>query len=133
MITIEMLTAAVYTFMGLSALIVVLTQIVKDLFKTTKRWQNHLVAFITSLVCCGAVLLIGIYGGVGIFAGFCTVCASSWLLFTGIIVSCTLMANGTWSYEFAKQFLELIGLLTKQPTPNKNIEGEPDSEQPSNV
>ena len=131
MITIEMLTAAVYTFMGLSALIVVLTQIVKDLFKTTEKWQNHLAAFITSLVCCGVVLLIGLYGGVGLFAGFCTVCLSSWLLFAGIVLSCTLMANGTWSYEFAKKFLELIGLLTNQPVPNKNIEGENDSEQPT--
>lgn len=133
MITVEMLTAAVYTFIGLSALIVVLTQIVKDLFKTTKDWQNHLAAFCTSLVTTGIVLLIGIYGGVGIFAGFCTVCASSWLLFAGIVIACTFMANGQWSYEVAKKFLELIGLLTKQPIPNKKIEGESDSEQPSNA
>ena len=122
MITVEMLTAAVYTFIGLSALIVVLTQIVKDLFKTTKDWQNHLAAFCTSLVTTGIVLLIGIYGGVGIFAGFCTVCASSWLLFAGIVIACTFMANGQWSYEVAKKFLELIGLLTNQPTPNKSKE-----------
>ena len=117
-----MLTAAVYTFMGLSALIVILTQIVKDLFKTTKDWQNHLAAFLTSLVTTGAVLLIGIYGGVGLFAGFCTVCLSSWLLFAGIVISCTFMANGQWTYEFAKKFLELIGLLTNQPVPNKDKE-----------
>ena len=122
MITVEMLTAAVYTFIGLSALIVVFTLIVKDLFKTTKDWQNHLAAFCTSLVTTGIVLLIGIYGGVGIFAGFCTVCASSWLLFAGIVIACTFMANGQWSYEVAKKFLELIGLLTNKPVPDKGAE-----------
>ena len=119
MITVEMLTAAVYTFMGLSALIVILTQIVKDLFKTTKGWQNHLAAFGTSLVTTAVVLLIGIYGGVGLFAGFCTVCLSSWLLFAGIVIACTFMANGQWSYDVAKKFLELIGLLTNKPVPEK--------------
>lgn len=122
MITVEMLTAAVYTFMGLSALIVILTQIVKDLFKTTKDWQNHLAAFCTSLVTTGAVLLIGIYGGIGLFAGFCTVCASSWLLFAGIVIACTFMANGQWTYDVAKKFLELIGLLTNKPVPEKEKE-----------
>lgn len=118
MITVEMITAAIYTFIGLSALIVVLTQIFKDLFKTEKRWQNHLVAFCTSLVCCGIVLAIGIFANIGLFAAFCTTCLSSWLMFAGIVLSCTFMANGQWSYETAKNFLELIGLLTKKPEPN---------------
>lgn len=122
MITVEMLTAAVYTFLGLSALIVVLTQIVKNLFKTDKVWQNHLAAFCTSLVTTGVVLLIGIYGGIGIFAGFCTTCFSSWLLFAGIVISCTFMANGQWSYDVAKKFLELIGLLTNKPVPEKDLD-----------
>jgi hypothetical protein len=123
MITIEMITAALYSFIGLSALIVTLTQIFKDLFKADKRWQNHLIAFITSLVTCGAVLAIGIFSNIGIFAEFCTSCVSSWLLFAGIVISCTFMANGQWSYEVAKQFLELIGLLTRKPEP------EPDKEK----
>lgn len=110
-----MITAALYSFIGLSALVVALTQVFKNLLKTTERWQNHLTSFCTSLVCCGIVLLIGIFGHIGIFEMFCTSCVSSWLMFAGIVVACTLMANGTWSYKAAKKFLELIGLLTKEP------------------
>ena len=119
MITVEMLTGAIYTFLGLSALVVILTQVFKNLFKTTKRWQNHLISFVTSIVCCAIVLIIGIFGHVGIFAAFCVSCFSSWLMFIGIIIACTLMANGEWSYDVAKKFLQLIGLLVKEPVPEK--------------
>lgn len=119
MITIEMLTGAIYTFIGLSALIVILTQVFKDLFKSAKRWQNHLIAFGTSLIACGIVLLIGIFGHVGLFAAFCVKCFSSWLMFVGIVIACTFMANGQWTYDVAKKFLELIGLLAKEPVPEE--------------
>ena len=120
MITIDMITAALYSFMGLSALCVALTQVFKNIFKTEKRWQNHLICFLTSLVCCGIVLCLGIFGHMGIFEAFCTVCLSSWLMFAGIVLTCTGMANGMWSYDIAKQILELIGLLTHEPVPNKD-------------
>ena len=124
MITIEMISAALYSFLGLSALNVALTQVLKDMFKTDKRWQNHLLAFITSLVTSGIVLAIGIFNNIGIFAAFCTSCASSWILFAGIVISCTFICNGQWSYEVAKKFLELIGLLTRKPEPEPNKEEE---------
>lgn len=120
MITVEMVTAALYSFIGLSALIVALTQVFKNIFKSEERWQNHLIAFCTSLGCCGIVLAIGIFAHIGIFELFCVSCVSSWLLFAGIVIACTFMANGQWSYDTAKKFLELIGLLTNGKETKEN-------------
>jgi len=126
MITIEMLTAAVYSFMGLAALVVALTQVFKNWFANVswykkakeggKKWADHLLAFAASLVCNGAVLGIGLYYGIGIFTAFCVACLSSWLLFIGSFICCAFVANGQWSYEFMQKVLEWIKLL---PTPTK--------------
>jgi len=126
MITIEMLTAAVYSFMGLAALVVALTQIFKNWsadkkwykipVSENKKWPGHLLSFIASFICNACVLGIGLYYNVGIFTAFCLTCLSSWLLFVGSFVCCALVANGTWSYEFMQKILEWIRLL---PTPTK--------------
>lgn len=126
MITIEMLTAAVYSFMGLAVLVVALTQLFKNWSANAswykkakekgKKWADHLLAFIASFICNGAVLGIGLYFGVGIFTAFCLTCLSSWLLFIGSFISCGFVANGQWSYEFMQKILEWIKLL---PTPTK--------------
>lgn len=89
MITIEMLTAAVYSFMGLAALVVALTQLFKNWSANSswykkakekgKKWADHLLAFIASFICNAAVLGIGLYFGIGIFTAFCLACLSSWL------------------------------------------------------
>lgn len=124
MITIEMITAALYSLMGLAALVVVVTQIFKDwAAKSTwyqkakeakKKWPDHLLSFIASLLCTGAVLALGIFMNVGIFAGFCVACLTSWLMIVGVVIGCTGFANGLWSYEFMQKILEWIKLL---PTP----------------
>ena len=124
MITIEMLTAAVYSFMGLAALVVVLTQIFKNAFAKVewykkakdagKKWPDHMFAFISSFICNAAVLGIGLYFGIGIFTAFCLACLSSWLLFIGSFISCGFVANGQWSYGFMQKILEWIKLLPTQ-------------------
>ena len=126
MITIEMLTAAVYGFMGLAALVVALTQVFKnwsanaDWYKKAKdggkKWPDHMFASVASFLCNAAVLGIGLYYGIGIFAAFCLACLSSWLLFIGSFICCGFVANGQWSYEFMQAVLEWIKLL---PTPTK--------------
>lgn len=126
MITIEMLTAAVYSFMGLAALVVALTQLFKNWSANAswykkaksedKKWPDHLLAFIASFICNAAVLGIGLYFGIGIFTAFCLACLSSWLLFIGSFICCGFVANGEWSYEFMQKVLEWIKLL---PTPTK--------------
>jgi len=127
MITVEMLAAAVYSFMGLAALVVVLTQIFKNGFgkaewykkakETGKKWPDHMFAFISSFICNAAVLGIGLYFGIGVFTAFCLTCLSSWLLFIGSFICCGFVANGEWSYEFMQKILEWIKLL---PTQAKN-------------
>ena len=124
MITIEMLTAAVYGFMGLAALVVALTQVFKNWFANAdwykkvkdggKKWADHMFAFIASFLCNAAVLGVGLYFGIGIFAAFCLTCLSSWLLFIGSFICCGFVANGEWSYEFMQKILEWIKLLPVQ-------------------
>lgn len=127
MITFEMLTAAVYSLLGLAALVVALTQVFKnwaahyDWYKNAvaanKKWPGHLLSFISSIICVGAVLFIGLYFQVGVFALFCLTCWDSWLMLIGTIIGCTGVANGAWSYEFMQKILEWIKLLPK-PTNN---------------
>lgn len=131
MITIEMLTAAVYSFMGLAALVVALTQIFKNCFanadwykkakENKKKWADHLLAFIASFVCNAAVLGIGIYFGIGVFTAFCLTCLSSWLLFIGSFICCAFVANGEWSYDFMQKVLEWIRLLPTPTTKEKKM------------
>lgn len=122
MITIEMLTAGVYTLAGLSAIIVVLTQIFKNTFnKEDKRWFNHLLSLITSILCNGIVLAIGLIWNIGVYAGFNTADFMSWLLLIGTTLGCTLVANGMWSYEFMTSILEWLKLL---PVKSKKQENE---------
>lgn len=132
MITIEMLTEAVYSFMGLAALVVVLTQLFKNWSENAswykkakesgKKWADHMLAFIASFICNGIVLGIGLYFGIGIFTAFCLTCLSSWLLFIGSFICCAFVANGEWSYEFMQKILEWIKLLPASVTKkNKNI------------
>lgn len=127
MITIETITAALYSLMGLAALVVIMTQIFKDwASKSTwyvkaksdgKKWPDHLMSFIASLLCTGVVLAIGIFMNVGIFADFCVSCFTSWLMIVGVVIGCTGFANGLWSYEFMQKILEWINLL---PKPDKS-------------
>lgn len=115
MITIEMISAAIYTVIGLAALVVALTQLLKNwLNKGQKRWVSHLLSFVTSLVCCTVVMLIGAYSGIGIFAAFCMTCVSSWFMFVGTVLGCTGIANGLWTYDFVQKILEWIKLLPKK-------------------
>lgn len=118
MITIEMISAAIFSFLGLSALIVAVTQMLKNLFKSEERWLNHLLSFAASLVCTGIVLLIGVHYGIGIFAAFCLNCLSSWTTFAGMVIANTGVANGMWSYEVAKDILRFVGLLNKEEDPS---------------
>ena len=128
MITIETITAALYSLMGLAALVVILTQIFKDgaskcawyqkAKDNGKKWPDHMLSFVSSLICTGVVLVLGIFMNVGIFAGFCVSCFNSWLMIVGVVVGCTGFANGLWSYEFMQKILEWIKLLPT-PTPNK--------------
>lgn len=124
MITFEMITAAVYSLLGLSALVVALTQILKnwsakfDWYKKAKeagkKWPDHMLSFITSFICTGIVLAIGLGFNIGIFAAFCVTCWTSWAFVAGVIIGMTGMANGAWSYEFMQKILEWIKLLPKQ-------------------
>ena len=130
MITIEMITAALYSFLGLAALVVVVTQIFKDWASKSswyqkpkaegKKWPDHLLSFIASLLCTGVVLALGVFMNVGVLAGFCVTCFTSWLMFAGIVIGCTGCANGAWSYEFMQKILEWIKLLPT-PTTKKKV------------
>lgn len=116
MITFEMLTAAIYSLMGLAALVTVLTQIFKNLCsKNDKKWVNHLLSFVASAICCGAVLFIGSYWGIGVFAAFCFSCLDSWLMFFGTFIGCALIANGLWTYDYMKAVLDWLKLLPSKP------------------
>lgn len=138
MITIEMLTAAIYSFMGLAALVVVLTQIFKNGFANAewykkakeagKKWPDHMFAFISSFICNAAVLGIGLYFGIGVFSAFCLACLSSWLLFIGSFICCGFVANGQWSYEFMQKVLEWIKLLPSQSAAKKSVAQEYEKE-----
>lgn len=111
-ITLDMITGAIYSLAGLSALIVVLTQIFKNWWnKSGIRWVNHLLSFVTSILCNGVVLAIGLIYGVGVYAGFDVNSFMPWLMWTGTTIGCALISNGLWSYDFMKRFLEWLKLL----------------------
>lgn len=114
MITLETISAAIGTIAGLAALCVVVTQALKKLFKTEKRWQNHLLSFCVSAILSLVVLLIGIYGHSGMWADFCVACWRDWIYFVASVIGCTLCSNGMWSYDIMKKFLELVHLLTPE-------------------
>lgn len=116
-ITLDMITGAIYSLAGLSALIVVLTQIFKNWWnKSGVRWVNHLLSFVTSILCNGVVLAIGLVYGVGIYAGFDVNSFMPWLMWTGTTIGCALISNGLWSYDFMKRFLEWLKLLPVNTT-----------------
>jgi hypothetical protein len=122
-ITIDMITGAIYSLAGLSALVVVLTQIFKDWWnKSGKRWLNHLLSFITSILCNGAVLAIGLIWGVGLYANFDVHAFMPWFMIIGTTAGCGLVANGLWSYNFMKTFLEWLKLMPKPETKAKELE-----------
>lgn len=113
-ITIDMITGAIYSLAGLSALVVVLTQIFKNWWnKSGKRWVNHLLSFVSSILCNGAVLAIGLIWGVGMYADFDVNSFIPWLMWTGTTVLLTGFSNGLWSYDFMKTFLEWLKLMPK--------------------
>jgi len=116
-ITLDMITGAIYSLAGLSALIVVLTQIFKNWWnKSGVRWVNHLLSFVTSILCNGVVLAIGLIYGVGVYAGFDVNSFMPWLMWTGTTIGCALISNGLWSYDFMKRFLEWLKLLPVNTT-----------------
>ena len=120
-----MLYAAVFSLMGLGALIVALTQVLKKLVVNAnwykeaiaqdKKWPGHLLAFISSLICSSGVLGVGLIWKIGIFTAFCVSCFSSWVSFVSIVLLMTGLANGEWSYEFVKKVLEWIKLFPVEP------------------
>lgn len=122
-ITIDMITGAIYSLAGLSALVVVLTQIFKNWWnKSGKRWVNHLLSFFSAILCNGAVLAIGLIWSVGIYADFDVNSFMSWLMIIGTTAGCGLVANGLWSYNFMKTFLEWLKLMPKPETKTTNPE-----------
>lgn len=111
-ITVEMIREAIFSFAGLSALIVLLTQIFRNWWnKDGKRWVTHLISFLTSLVCNGIVLGIGLIWKVGVYEAFNVSGWTSWLVFVASTFGMTLVANGTFTYEWVKKILEFIHLL----------------------
>jgi len=122
-ITLDMITGAIYSLAGLSALVVVLTQIFKDWWnKSGKRWLNHLLSFITSILCNGAVLAIGLIWGVGMYANFDVHAFMPWLMWSGTTILLTGFANGLYSYDFMKTFLEWLKLFPKPETKTTKTE-----------
>ena len=118
-ITIDMITGAIYSLAGLSALVVVLTQIFKNWWnKSGKRWVNHLLSFFSSILCNGAVLAIGLIYGIGIYAGFDVNSFMPWFMWAGTTILLTGVANGLYSYDFMRTFLEWLRLI---PLSNNNM------------
>lgn len=123
MITFEMLYAALFSVMGLGALVVTLTQVFKKIVANAewyknavaagKKWPGHLLAFIASVLCVGGVVAVGLIWNVGIFSAFCVACFSSWVNAAALAVLFTGFANGVWSYEFVKKVLEWLQLMPR--------------------
>ena len=118
-----MLYAALFSVMGLGALIVALTQVFKKLvgnaewykkaMAAEKKWPGHLLAFIASILCVGGVVAVGLIWNVGIFSAFCVTCFTSWLNAVALVILFTGFANGMWSYEFIQKILEWLNLMPK--------------------
>jgi len=116
-ITIDMITSAIYSLAGLSALVVVITQIFKNWWnKEDKKWINHLLSLIASLLCNGIVLIIGLIWQVGIYAEFSFGSGMSWLMWIGTTLLMTGCSNSLWSFDFMKKFLDWLKLMPKQKT-----------------
>jgi hypothetical protein len=118
-----MLYDALFSVMGLGALIVALTKVFKKLVGNAewykkaiadgKKWPGHLLAFIASILCVGGVVAVGLIWNVGIFSAFCVACFSSWLNAVALVLLFTGFANGMWSYEFIKKVLDWLQLMPK--------------------
>lgn len=123
-----MLYAALFSVMGLGALIVALTQVFKKLVGNAewykkamadgKKWPGHLLAFIASILCVGGVVAVGLIWNVGIFAAFCVTCLTSWVNAVALVLLFTGFANGMWSYEFIKKVLEWLKLFPTKTDKN---------------
>ena len=122
LITIDMITSAIYSLAGLSALVVVITQVFKNWWnKKDVRWINHLLSFVVSLLCNAAILAVGLIWHVGIYASFVVSSGMSWLLWVGTTLLLTGLGNGLWSYSFMKKFLDWLKLMPK-PEPQIHID-----------
>lgn len=114
LITIDMITGAIYSLAGLSALVVVITQVFKNWWnKKDERWVSHLLSLIASLLCNGVVLAIGLIWQVGIYSNFDTSSIMSWLMWVGTTLLMTGCSNSLWSFEFMKKFLDWLKLMPK--------------------
>lgn len=115
MITIEMINEALVSLAGMVALGVIATQFFKNIFnKNGVKWVSHLISWIVALCFNGIALGICSYFNFGIYGEFEPENVQFWLNFGANIVVTALCSNGTWSYEFAKKFLEWINLLPVQ-------------------
>lgn len=135
MITIEMINEALVSLAGMVALGVITTQIFKDLFnKSNIKWVSHLISWLVALGLNGIALGICSYLQYGLYGEFNPENVQFWLNFVGNVAVTALCSNGTWSYEFAKKFLEWLNLLPVQTWKENVIHDDPEdgnNEQPN--
>lgn len=107
-----------FSFAGVAALVVALTQFLKNKFNFDEKYPDkklpkQLLSVVASIICCFIALGVGLWTNEGCFANFCIDCLSSWVGFVGTVIFCTGFANGLWTYDFIEKILGFINLLPK--------------------
>lgn len=116
-----------FSFAGVAALTVALTQWSKNIFHIDekypgKKWPSQLLSFASSVICCFLAVGIGVLTNVGCFAEFAFNSVESWFTFLGTVVFCTGFANGLWTYTFMEKILGFLKLIKSKKEENKTEE-----------
>ena len=97
------------SYAGISALVVLVTQMICNLFKVTGKPKQYVSWGVSVLVVAAAVLL-GVYGNIGVFTGWCVSSLYDWACSIAITIGCGLVSNGLYDWELIRTVLKWLGL-----------------------
>ena len=101
------------SYAGISALVVLLTQGICNLFKVTGKPKQYISWGVSAVIVTIAVIL-GTYCGFGVFAGWCVSSLYDWACAIAVAIGCGLCSNGLYDWETIKNILTWLGLYKEK-------------------
>lgn len=101
------------SYAGISALVILLTQVVCNFFKITGKTKQY-VSWIISVLVVAVAILFGVYGGFGVFVGWQVNQLIDWACAISVAIGCGLCANGLYDWEVIKSVLKWLGFDKKK-------------------
>lgn len=106
------------SYAGISALVILLTQVVCNLFKITGKPKQY-IAWGMSVVIVAIAVLFGVYGGFGAFVGWKVTQLIDWAQAIAVAIGCGLSANGLYDWDVIRAVLKWLGLDKKEAIKNE--------------